>query len=138
MFVMKTWFREREPLRRGCKYEYTPLAAPCHVNYEGFCHTLLRTTVSRSGGEILNVRQVKIFQAIVLDKCLFAVYLLQHRADCLKSTSDDHFDIFEGKIASDVKQASLNYDCHWGGDQLLCVRYVEHNHRLESGGSLEK
>jgi len=70
--------------------------------------------------------------------CLFTVYL-QHTADCLKSTSDDHFDIFERKIAADVvKQASLNYDCHWESDQVLCVRYGEHKHWLESGGSLEK
>lgn len=95
---MKIWFRERTRLHRGCKCEYTPAAAPCRVNYEGFCHSLLRTTtVSRWGGGGLNRRQVKLFRAIALDKCLFTVYLLQHTADGLKSTSDVHFDICEGK-----------------------------------------
>jgi hypothetical protein len=87
-------------------------------------------------GEELNGRQVKILQAIALDKCLCTVCLLQHTADCLKSTSDDHFDIFEGKIAGDVKQASLNCDCCWEGDQISCVHYEEHKYMLQLGGSL--
>jgi hypothetical protein len=46
--------------------------------------------------------------------------------------------MFEQKIAGDVKEASLNYDCHWEGDQVLYFGYEQHKYRLQSGGSLEK